>query len=84
MVQIVEHRDFVPKDFPMEEEVASSMPWGSNCPAPGAAAVCAPQQHTRAQTSWALSRAAPGALSATRELLCHPPSSTASPGAMKQ
>jgi hypothetical protein len=26
----------------------------------------------------------PGALSTDRELLCHPPSSTASPGAMKQ
>jgi hypothetical protein len=41
------------------------------------------QQHTPAQTSRA-SRAAPGALSAARDLLCHPPSSTASPGAMKQ
>jgi hypothetical protein len=40
-------------------------------------------QHTTAQTSRA-SRAAPGALSAARELLRHPPSSTASPGAMKQ
>jgi hypothetical protein len=48
MVQIVEHRDFVPKDFPMEEEAASSMPRGSNYPAPGAAVVRAPQQHTRA------------------------------------
>jgi hypothetical protein len=26
MVQIIEHHDFVPEDFPMEEEVASSMP----------------------------------------------------------
>jgi hypothetical protein len=39
MVQIVEHRDFIPEDFPMEEEVASSMPWASNHPAPGAAVV---------------------------------------------
>jgi hypothetical protein len=84
MVQIVEHRDFIPEDFPMEEEVASSMPRGSNRPAPGAAAVCAAQQHTPAQTSRAPSRAAPGALSAARELLHHPPCSTASPRAMKQ
>jgi hypothetical protein len=41
------------------------------------------RQHTPAQTSRA-SRVAPGALSAARELLLHPPSSTASPGAMKQ
>jgi hypothetical protein len=54
------------------------MPRGSNRPAPGAAAVRA------AQTSRAPSRAAPGALSAARELLRHPPSSTALPGAMKQ
>jgi hypothetical protein len=84
MVQIVEHRDFIPEDFPMEEEAASSMPRGSNRPTPGAAAVRAAQQHTPAQTSRAPSRAAPGALSAARELLRHPPSSTASPGAMKQ
>jgi hypothetical protein len=68
----------------MEEEAASSMPRGSNCPAPGAATVRAAQQHTPAQTSWAPSRAAPGALSTAGELLRHPPSSTASPGAMKQ
>jgi hypothetical protein len=41
-------------------------------------------QHTAAQTSWTPSRAAPGTLSAARELLRHPPSSTASPGAIKQ
>jgi hypothetical protein len=73
-----------PEDFLMEEEAASSMSWASNRLAPGAAAVRAAQQHTPAQTSRAPSRAAPGALSAARELLCHPPSSTASPGAMKQ
>jgi hypothetical protein len=50
----------------------------------GTAAVHAARQHTAAQTSRTLSRAAPGALSAARELLRHPPSSTASPGAMKQ
>jgi hypothetical protein len=43
MVQIVEHRDFIPEDFPMEEEDASSMPRGSNRPAPAAAAVRAAQ-----------------------------------------
>jgi hypothetical protein len=72
MVQIVEHHDFVPEDFPMEEEAAS-----------GAAAVRSARQHTPAQTSRA-SRAAPGALSVARELLRHNPSSTASLGAMKQ
>jgi hypothetical protein len=76
MVQIVEHRDFIPEDFPMEEEAASSMPRASNRPVPGAAAVRSARQHTPAQTSRA-SRAAPGALSAARELLRHPPSSTA-------
>jgi hypothetical protein len=82
MVQIVEHRDFIPEDFLMEEEVASSMPRASNRLAPGAAVVCSARQHTPAQTSRA-SRAAPGALSATREFLRHPPSSTTSSGAMK-
>jgi hypothetical protein len=51
---------------------------------PDTAAVHAARQHTTAQTSRTPSRAAPGALSAARELLCHPPSSTASPGAIKQ
>jgi hypothetical protein len=67
----------------MEKEVASSTPRASSHPAPGAAVVRSVRQHTPAQTSRA-SRAAPGALSAARELLCHPPSSTTSPGAMKQ
>jgi hypothetical protein len=84
MVQIVEHRDFIPENFPMEEEAASSMPRGSNRPAPGAATVRAAQQHTPALTSRAPSRATPRALSAAWELLRHPPSSTALPGAMKQ
>jgi hypothetical protein len=83
MVQIVERRDFIPEDFSMEEEAASSMPRSSNCPATGAAAMHAEQQHTHVQTSM-VSRAAPGALSAARELLCNPPSSTASQGAMRQ
>jgi hypothetical protein len=60
------------------------MPRGSNRPAPGAIAMHAVRQHNPAQTSRAPSRAAPGALSAARELLRHPPSSTASPEAMKQ
>jgi hypothetical protein len=68
----------------MEEEAASSMPQASNRPTPGATVVRSARQHTPAQTSRASSRAAPGVLSAARELLRHPPSSTASPGAMKQ
>ena len=83
MVHIVEHHDFMPEDFMVEEEAASSTPRATNLPVPGATAVHSTRQHTPAQTSRA-SRAAPGALSTTRELLCHPPSSIASPGAMKQ
>jgi hypothetical protein len=83
MVQIVEHHDFDPEDFPMEEEAVSSTPRTSSRPAPGAAAVRSARQHTPAQASRA-SRAAPGALSVAKELLRHPPSSTASLGAMKQ
>jgi hypothetical protein len=45
MVQIVEHHGLSLEDFLMEEEAASSMPRGSNRPAPGAAAVHAAQQH---------------------------------------
>jgi hypothetical protein len=66
----------------MEEEAASSTPRASSRPVPGAAVVRSARQHTPAQTSKA-SRAAPGALSTARELLRHPPSSTASLGAMK-
>jgi hypothetical protein len=83
MVHIVEHHDFMPEDFLVEEEVASSTSWATNLPTPGAAAVHSARQHTSAQTSRA-SRAAFGALSVARELLRHPPSSMASPGAMKQ
>jgi hypothetical protein len=84
MVQIVEHRTNTLEDFVVEEEAASSAPRVSDRPMTGAAAVHAARQHTPAQASRTLSRAAPGALSATRELLRHPPSSTASLGAMKQ
>jgi hypothetical protein len=84
MVQIVEHRAETSTDFLVEEEVVSSAPQVSNCLVPGTTAVHAARQHTTAQTSRTLSRAAPGALSAARELLRHPPRSTASPGAMKQ
>jgi hypothetical protein len=84
MVQIVEHRAETSVDFQVEEEVASSAPQIPNRPVSGTAAVHAAQQHTTAQTSRTLSRAALGALSAARELMCHPLSSTASPGAMKQ
>jgi hypothetical protein len=84
MVQIVEHRAETSTDFLVEEEAVSSTPQVPNHPVPGTAAVHAARQHTTAQTSRTPSRAAPGALSAARELLRHPPSSTASPGAMKQ
>jgi hypothetical protein len=68
----------------LEEEAASSTPRATNLPVPGAvAAVHSARQHTPVQTSKA-SRAALGALSAAKELHCHPPSSTASPGAMRQ
>jgi hypothetical protein len=82
MVHIVEHHDFMSEDFPVEEEAASSTPRATNRPVPGAAAVHSTRQHTPTQTSRA-SRVVPRTLSAARELLCHPPSSTASPGAMK-
>jgi hypothetical protein len=84
MVQIVEHRAETLVDLLVEEEAASSTPQVPNCPVPGTAAVRTAQQHTTAQTSRTPSRAAPGALFAAREFLCHPPCSTASPGAMKQ
>jgi hypothetical protein len=84
MVQIVEHRAKTSTDFLVEEEVVSSTPRVSNRLEPGTTAVHAARQHTTAQTSRTRSRMAPGALSAARELLRHPPSSTASPGAMKQ
>jgi hypothetical protein len=84
MVQIIEHRAKTLEDFWVEEEAASSTPRVPNCLVLGTAAVHAAQQHTTAQTSRTPSRAAPGALSMARELLRHPPSSTASPGAMKQ
>jgi hypothetical protein len=52
MVHIVEHHDFMPEDFMVEEAAASSTPWATNLPAPGAAAaVHSARQHTPAQTS---------------------------------
>jgi hypothetical protein len=84
MVQIVEHRAETSTDFLVEEEYVSSTPQVPNCPVPGTTAVHAARQHKAAQTSRTPSTTAPGALSAARELLRHPPSSTASPGAMKQ
>jgi hypothetical protein len=84
MVHIIEHHDFLPEDFMVAEAATSSTPRATNLPAPGVAAVVhSARQHTPVQTSMA-SRAALGALSAARELLRHPPSSTASSGAMKQ
>jgi hypothetical protein len=84
MVQIIEHRTETLVDFVVEGEAASSRPQVPNPPMPGTAAVHAAWQHTVAQTSRTPSRATLGALSAARELVRHPPSSTASPGAMKQ
>jgi hypothetical protein len=60
------------------------MPQVPNRPVSGTAAMHAARQHTTAQTSRTPSRVAPGALSVARELLRHPLSSTASPGAMRQ
>jgi hypothetical protein len=84
MVQIVEHHAETSVDFLVEEEAASSTPLVANRPVLGTAAVHVAQQHTPAQTSRTLPRIAPGVLSAARELLRHPPSSMASPGAMRQ
>jgi hypothetical protein len=85
MVHITEHRDETSEDFPMEEEAASSTSQSSDRLTPGATAVRFARQHTPAQPSRTPSGVAPaGALSAARELLRHPPSSTASPGAMRQ
>jgi hypothetical protein len=84
MVQIVEHRTETLVDFLVEEEATFSTPQVPNRPVSGTAAVHAAQRYTTAQTSRTPSRAALGALSMARELLRHPPSSTASPGAMKQ
>jgi hypothetical protein len=39
MEHIVEHQDFVPEDFMLEEEAASSTPRATNLPAPGAVAI---------------------------------------------
>jgi hypothetical protein len=85
MVHIAEHQDETFEDFLLEEGAASTMPQNSDCPAPGAAPVRSARQHAPAQASRTPSGVTPaGALSAARELLCHPPSSTASPGAMGQ
>jgi hypothetical protein len=84
MVRIIKHHVETSEDLVMEQEVASFAPRVPDCLESGAAAVHAVQQHTPAQVSRTPSRAVPTVLSAARELLRHPPSSTASPGAMKQ
>jgi hypothetical protein len=84
MVQIIEHRIEIAVDFAVEEEAASSTSQVPNRPVPGAAAMHTARQQTTAWTSQAPSSATPGALTAAKELLRHPPSSTDSPGAMKQ
>jgi hypothetical protein len=84
MVQIVEHCAETSTDFLVKEEAVFSTPQVPNRPVPGTAVVHLARQHMTAQTSRTPSRTALGALSAARELLRHPPSSTTSPGAMKQ
>jgi hypothetical protein len=84
MVQIIEHHAETLVDFAVEGEAASSTPQVPDRLVPGTVAVHAARQHTTVQASRTPSRASPGALSAARELLRHSPSSTASPGAMKQ
>jgi hypothetical protein len=84
MVQIIEHRAETSVDFAVEGEAASSTPQVPGRPVPGTPAVHAARQNTAVQTSQTPSRASPGALSVARELLRYPPSSTVSPGAMKQ
>jgi hypothetical protein len=79
MIHIAEHQDEASKDFPLEEGAASATPQESDYPALSAATMRSARQHK------CPSGLAPaGALSAARELLCHPPSSTASPGAVGQ
>jgi hypothetical protein len=84
MVQIIEHRAETSVDFVVEGEAASSTSQVPSRTTPVTPAVHTARQHTVAQTSRTPSRASPGVLSAARELLRHPPSSMASPGAMKQ
>jgi hypothetical protein len=85
MVHITEHQDETSEDFLLEEGTACATSQNSDCPAPGATAVRPARQHTLVQVSRTPSGVAPaGPLSAARELLRHPPSSTASPGAMGQ
>jgi hypothetical protein len=84
MVRIIEHRVETSEDLAIEQEVVSSVPRVPDRPESGAAAVHAVQQHTPAQVSRTPLRATPTTLSAARELLRHPSSPTASPGAMKQ
>jgi hypothetical protein len=71
-------------DFVVEEEAVSSTPQVPNRHVPGTAALHAARQHTTAQTSRTPLRTVLGALSVARELLRHPPSSTASSRSMKQ
>jgi hypothetical protein len=84
MVQIIEHHAETSVDFAVEGEAASFTLQVPKRPAPVTPATYAARQHTTAQTSRTPSRVSPRALSAARELLRHPPSSTASLGNMKQ
>jgi hypothetical protein len=81
MIHITEHQDEASKDFLLEEGAASAMPQESDYPALNAATMRSARQHRPARATRVPSGLAPaGALSAARELLRHPPSSTASPG----
>jgi hypothetical protein len=85
MIHIAEHQDEASKDFLLEERAASATPQESDCPALGAATMRSAWQHRPTRATQAPSGLTPaGALSAARELLRHPSSSTASPGAVGQ
>jgi hypothetical protein len=79
MICIDEHQDEASKDFPLEEGATSAMPQESDYSALSAATTRSARQH-RSPSGLAPA----GALSAARELLRHPPSSTASLGAVGQ
>jgi hypothetical protein len=85
MVHIAEHQGETSEIFLLEEGTASATSQNSDYPVPVAAAVRSARRRAPVQTPWTPSGVAPvGALSAARELLRHPPSSTTSPEAMGQ
>jgi hypothetical protein len=85
MVHIAEHQGETSEIFLLVEGFASATSQNSDYPAPGATAVRSARRRAPVQTPWTPSEVAPaGALSAARELLRHPPSSTTSLEAMGQ